>query len=160
MFVYLYTNHKDVLFAKMVKIETIDDIASGVVKGGSSYAAYVGNSSTPLNMLLYTLPRIVFFLFSPFPWHWRGLSDIIAFCFNSVFYMGAVYSAWKYLRSKERENRNLLIALLIVALVTVFVFAWGTSNTGTAVRHRDKMVILYGMIWALSGVGKRKTYAA
>ena len=150
VFVYLYTNHKDVLFGKMANIETIDDIASGHGMGGSTYAAYVGNSSTPLNMLIYTLPRIVFFLFSPFPWHWRGLSDIIAFCFNSVFYLWTVYSAYKYLRSKETGNRSLLIALVIIALVTVFVFAWGTSNTGTAVRHRDKMVILYGAILALT----------
>ena len=150
VFVYLYTNHKDVLFGKMANIETIDDIASGHGMGGSTYAAYVGNSSTPLNMLIYTLPRIVFFLFSPFPWHWRGLSDIIAFCFNSVFYLWTVYSAYKYLRSKETGNRSLLIALVIITLVTVFVFAWGTSNTGTAVRHRDKMVILYGAIWAIS----------
>lgn len=155
VFVYLYINHKSVLFGKMEGIEAIDDIASGNGMGNSTYAAYVGNSNTPLNMLIYTLPRIVFFLFSPFPWHWRGLSDIIAFCFNSVFYLWTVYSAYKYLRSKESENRNLLIALLIVALVTVFVFAWGTSNTGTAVRHRDKMVILYGVIWALT-VGKTK----
>ena len=150
VFVYLYMNHKDILFGKMVNIETIDDIASGVARGGSSYAAYVGNSSTPLNMLIYTLPRILFFLFSPFPWHWRGLSDIIAFCFNSVFYLWTVCSAYKYLRAKKTENRNLLIALLVIALVTVFVFAWGTSNTGTAVRHRDKMVVLYGVILALT----------
>lgn len=155
VFVYLYINHKSVLFGKMEGIEAIDDIASGNGMGNSTYAAYVGNSNTPLNMLIYTLPRIVFFLFSPFPWHWRGLSDIIAFCFNSTFYLWAIYSTYKYLRSKEPENRNLLIALLIVALVTVFVFAWGTSNTGTAVRHRDKMVILYGVIWALT-VGKTK----
>ena len=155
VFVYLYTNHKDVLFGKMANIETIDDIASGHGLGGSSYAAYVGNSSTPLNMLVYTLPRIVFFLFSPFPWHWRGLSDIIAFCFNSVFYLWTVYSAYKYLRSKESENRSLLIALGIIALVTVFVFAWGTSNTGTAVRHREKMVILYGVILTIVDTGRK-----
>ena len=159
VFVYLYTNHKDVLFGKMANIETIDDIASGHGLGGSTYAAYVGNSSTPLNMLIYTLPRIVFFLFSPFPWHWRGLSDIIAFCFNSVFYLWTVYSACKYLRSKETGNRSLLIALVLIALVTVFVFAWGTSNTGTAVRHRDKMVILYGVIWALTMQGRKIKWA-
>lgn len=159
VFVYLYTNHKDVLFGKMANIETIDDIASGHGMGGSTYAAYVGNSSTPLNMLIYTLPRIVFFLFSPFPWHWRGLSDIIAFCFNSVFYLWTVYSAYKYLRSKETGNRSLLIALVLIALVTVFVFAWGTSNTGTAVRHRDKMVILYGVIWALTMQGRKIKWA-
>ena len=45
---------------------------------------------------------------------------------------------------------GMVIAFLIIALCTVFVFAWGVSNTGTAVRHRDKMVILYGVLLGLS----------
>ena len=39
--------------------------------------------------------------------------------------------------------------LFIVSFVTTFVFAWGVSNTGTASRHRDKMIILYGVMYSL-----------
>ena len=118
--------------------------------GGSSYAQYVGNSSNPISMILFTPLRIVFFLFSPFPWQWRGLSDIIAFFFSSLFFL---YTAWcdiRFLKSGEKKNRTLVIALTIVASCTAFVFAWGVSNTGTACRHRDKMTIIWGLILALT----------
>ena len=134
----------------MNNIDEISDIATGNGLGGSSYARYVGNSSNPLNMIIYTPLRIVFFLFSPFPWQWRGLSDIIAFVFSSLFFL---YTAWcniRFLRSGEKKNRTLVIALTIVAVCTAFVFAWGVSNTGTACRHRDKMAIIWGFVLALT----------
>jgi len=150
VFLYLFNSYGDRLFAKMLNIESIEDIASVRGAGGSSYARYVGNSSTPLNMILYTPLRVVFFLFSPFPWHWRGLSDIIAFCFNSLFYIWSLFRAAKTLMSRRSPNKNAVIALLLIAACTVFVFAWGVSNTGTAVRHRDKMVVLYAVLLGLS----------
>lgn len=151
VFVFLFNNYSDTLFGKMTGVDSLEDIANTSTVAGSSYAAYVGNSSTPLNMLLYTPLRLVFFLFSPFPWQWRGLSDIIAFCFSSMFYLLVFVRVTSYLRSRAQKNRRVIIALLIVALVTAFVFAWGVVAAGTAVRHRDKMVVLYavllGMTW-------------
>ena len=146
VFVFLFNNYSDVLFGKMTGVDSLEDIANTSTVAGSSYAAYVGNSSTPLNMLLYTPLRLVFFLFSPFPWQWRGLSDIIAFCFSSMFYLLVFVRVTSYLRSRAQKNRRVIIALLIVALVTAFVFAWGVVATGTAIRHRDKMVVLYAIM--------------
>lgn len=148
--IYLYLNYGDSLFSKFADIDSLEDIGNTSELGGSSYAQYVGNSATPLNMLIFTIPRIVYFLFSPFPWQWRGLSDIIAFFFSGLFYLFSVIQAVRYLWSGNEKNRSMLIALLIVAAATTFVFAWGVSNTGTAARHRDKMVLLYGMIYAIS----------
>lgn len=151
VFIYLFNNYKDMLFAKMKDTEEIADIASVSTIGGSDYSAYVGDSSTPLNMVIYTIPRIVYFLFSPFPWQWRGLDDIIAFCFSSMFYMFALIHAVRYLLNGKQENTSIVVVLLILAMCMTFVFAWGVSNSGTAIRHRDKMVILYGVLFALTG---------
>ena len=146
VFVFLFNNYSDTLFGKMTGVDSLEDIANTSTVAGSSYAAYVGNSSTPLNMLLYTPLRLVFFLFAPFPWQWRGLSDIIAFCFSSMFYLLVLVRAVSYLKKREQKNRQAVIALLIVALATAFVFAWGVVATGTAIRHRDKMVVLYAIM--------------
>lgn len=150
MFVFLFNNYADTLFGKMAGVDSLEDIANTNAAGGSSYAAYVGNSNNLFNMVIYTPLRLVFFLFSPFPWQWRGLSDIIAFCFSSVFYLWVLGRTVSYLKSVSLEKRAVITALLIVGLSTAFVFAWGVSNTGTAVRHRDKMVVLYGVLWALT----------
>lgn len=150
LMLYLYINFGDSLFTKMNNVDSIEDIANTSELGGSSYARYVGNSSTPLNMIIFTLPRLFYFLFSPFPWQWRGIADIIAFLFSGLFYLLAIIRAVKYIRSDDGDFKQLLIALLIVATAITFVFSWGVSNTGTASRHRDKMIILFGLIYAIS----------
>ena len=148
--VYLYLNYSDILFGKISGVDSIEEIANTLDYGGSSYAQYVGNSASVQNMIIYTIPRIVYFLFSPFPWQWRGLSDIIAFAFSSMFYMYAVYAAVKNRTFYSRNNHNQVLALLIIVFCIVFIFAWGVSNTGTAARHREKMVMLFAALLALS----------
>lgn len=147
---FLYLNYGNVFFGKLLNIENISDIGSTVERGGSSYARYVGNSSNPLNMIIYTIPRIIYFLFSPFPWQWRGISDVIAFVFSAVFYFISVKNIIQELFNGEFKNKNVAILFLIIALCGTFVFAWGTTNTGTASRHRDKMIILYSVLYAIS----------
>ena len=146
---FLYINYGGELFGKMQKVDTLEDVANTREAGGSTYAMYVGNSNNPFSMIIFTPLRIVFFLFSPFPWQWRGLSDIIAFVFSSLFYLYTSWCAIKYLRSDLKNNRTLVIALTIIVACTVFVFAWGVSNTGTACRHRDKLAIIWGVLLAL-----------
>lgn len=148
--VFLFNNYGGELFGKVQGVEDISDIANESIKGGSSYAAYVGDSSTPLNMVIYTIPRIVYFLFSPFPWQWRGLGDIIAFCFSAMFYAASLVRAIRYLLKGNQKNRRIIIVLLILAACMVFVFGWGVANTGTATRHRDKVIALYVVLYILS----------
>ena len=140
---YLYFNYADVFFGKFSGVESIEDVANTLERGGSSYAQYVGDSSSIQNMLIYTIPRIVYFLFSPFPWQWRGLSDVIAFLFSSLFYMYVAVAVIKNMRVYSVHNRNQVLAVLIIAFCIVFIFAWGVTNTGTAARHRDKLVMIF-----------------
>ena len=147
---FLFLNYGDSLLGKFTRMETMKDIANTRSGAGSSYVQYVGNSNNPVNMLFFTIPRIVYFLFSPFPWQWRGFADIIAFFFSGLFYLITIKSAIGFLVSKEQRSREIIICLLIVAFFCTFIFAWGVSNTGTASRHRDKMVCLYGIIYTLT----------
>ena len=133
----------------MASVDDITEIANTLDYGGSSYARYVGNSSSVRNMVIFTIPRIVYFLFSPFPWQWRSLSDIIAFCFSSMFYFAAVRSTVGNLKYMSKKNENKTIAIIIISICIVLVFAWGVSNTGTAARHRDKLVMLFATLYAL-----------
>lgn len=155
---FVYLSYGDSLLGKFGTVETLSDIANTRAVGGSSYARYVGNSNNPFSMAIFTIPRIVYFLFSPFPWQWRGGSDIIAFFFSGLFYLITIRNAIIFLRNGDRTNRGLVICLLIIAFFCTFIFAWGVSNTGTASRHRDKMVCLYGIIYALTtSINKKET---
>jgi hypothetical protein len=157
---YLYVNYADDLFGKMNNVDSLSDIGNVNTEGGSSYAAYVGDSSSVFNMMIYTIPRIVYFLLSPFPWQWRGMGDIIAFVFSSLFYFFTIKNAFVFIKKANPQNKSYVIIVFIVALCTAFVFSWGVTNTGTATRHRDKMIILYGLLYALShhDYGDKKIY--
>lgn len=153
---YFLNNYGDDLLSKFQGVDSLGDVANMSELGGSSYAAYVGNSSNPLNMIIFTIPRMFFFLFSPMPWMIRGLPDIIAFLFSSCYYLMVLIAVFKYLQKPKDKNRALLITIFIVAMSAAFVFGWGTSNSGTACRHRDKMTVVWGVLYALSKSRKRE----
>ena len=147
-FAYLYIKYGDVLFSKFANVDSLSDIANTSEYGGTSYARYVGNSGSIYSMALFTIPRFMFFLFSPFPWQWRGIKDIIAFMFSSMYYLSAIIALFKYLKKGDAQNKNVVIVLSIIAFCVIFIFAWGTANTGTAARHREKIVSLIALILA------------
>ena len=148
--VFIINQYGDMFLGKFANVDSLADLASTSALGGSSYAQYVGNSNNPLNMVIYTVPRIVFFLFSPMPFQWRGIADIIAFFFSSLFYIVVSWRTIRYLRRSDIENKAIVQMLFIVSFAATFVFAWGVSNAGTAARHRDKMIILFGVMYALT----------
>lgn len=146
---FLYTNYSDLLFGRMKNIDGLSDIAEETVRGDTSYVQYVGNSDTVFNMLVFTIPRIFFFISSPLPFQWRGISDIIAFCCSSVYYLIIFIYSIHYFRKGANKNKALVVALIIVIFSTFFVFGWGVANAGTACRHRDKIAIICGILLSL-----------
>lgn len=148
--VVFVTSQGDTFLGKFNGAESIEDIANTSTLGRTSYARFVGNSSNPISIVVFTLPRMFFFLLSPIPGMWSSFGDIIAFFFSSMYYLVVIIKAFRYLRSRRIENRSELIALMLIAFGATFVFAWGCANAGTAARHRDKMAILYGLVYALS----------
>lgn len=158
VFLFLFVNYGSTFFYKIQKVETVDDL-NNRDQGGSSYAKYVGDSKNPGAMLIYTIPRMLYFLCSPFPWQWRHFADLFSFLFSSCYYMIAIVLCLKTIRKCKGEKRNLAIAFLIISICVAFVFGWGVTNTGTAIRHRDKMILLFGLMNMVyfSQLG-RKTY--
>ncbi len=152
LFMFLYARFGTVFFGKIEKA-----LSSGVYSytrdvGGTSYAQYVGDAKTPIRALIFAVPRFMYFMFSPFPWQWRGLSDIMTFLLSSCVYLYIMLSSLRYIKRSDAndENRNIIIALLIVALLSALLFSWGVTNTGTATRHRDKFIVIYAVLFSLS----------
>lgn len=144
--IYLYTRYGDLFFTKFLRVDSIVDVANVQAAGGSTYAKYVGNSDSVKSLIVYTIPRYAYFLFSPFPWQWRGLADVIAFLFSGFYYMSVVFQSICYLISGKSKNKTLVVSVLIILACATFVFAWGVSNTGTAARHRDKLITAYAIL--------------
>lgn len=155
IFVLLYlavdTIFGDVLFTRFEGFESVEDVTgntAGRVSGGAAYLVNMQPDSL-LSVILYTPIRMFYFLVSPLPWDWRGFNDIFGFVFNATFYMLSLFYVFRALRIKN-DSRNLIIALLIMAICCTLMFAWGVSNAGTALRHRDKFLGIYAVMLAVS----------
>lgn len=152
---YILINNSDSVLAKFGSVDSIEDIANVNKSAGSSYVQYVGDSKSIRNIVIYTIPRIVYFLYSPFPWQWRGLADAIAFFFSSTFYIAVTWSILRCLLSRKNNKRRPIVVMLAMLIATtIFVFGWGVSNSGTAARHREKLTMLFAIAWALSSEGR------
>ena len=125
----------------------IVSIADAYEDGGSAYNANIVSNESVLGFIINTPVRMLFFLLAPMPWDWRSGTDAIAFIMSGLFYGYVFFTALPYMR-RYRE-RPILSVLFLIALLTLIVFSWGVSNSGTALRHRDKMVIHYLLIFAI-----------
>ena len=149
---FVYSRYGTVFFGKVESKLEAGVLASTADKGGSSYARYVGDAKTPIRMLIFAIPRFLYFMFSPFPWQWRGASDIITFFMSSFVYLTIILHSIYCIRTLDRENdnRKMIMVVLIITLLTAAVFSWGVTNTGTAVRHRDKFIVMLSLLYVLN----------
>lgn len=119
---------------------------------GSGYLQSV--TTTNLGQIIAYLPLFMFyFLYSPTPDMFRGALDIISFSLNSSIYLYFTFYGF-YLYKKVGKSLTLtekkIIRYLVISVIfTVAVFSVGTRNAGTAIRHRDKIVSLLLVIFAI-----------
>ena len=112
--------------------------------------------TSPLSMLLQTPLRILYFLYTPFVWMVSAAVDVVGF-FDALLYIFLSIYAFKGLASHRRKDKLLFWGIVLILVVFLLVFAWGTSNYGTAIRHRQKIVWLLSVPAAI-GIAKSRTW--
>lgn len=83
--------------------------------------------------------RAFYFLFSPMPWNFSAIKDVVGFA-DALLYAGVAVLLWR--GRGEIAANPAAIALLLTALVLIVVYADNTFNAGTALRHRAKFAPL------------------
>lgn len=119
---------------------------------GSGYLQNLTTNS--LGEIIIYLPLFIFyFLYSPTPDMFRGVIDIVSFVLNSsIFIYLTVYGGYKFkkIRKKLTDQDKIMIKSLFISIIfTVIVFSIGTRNAGTALRHRDKIIPLLIVLFAI-----------
>ncbi|TCI46218.1 hypothetical protein EVJ27_06935 [Exiguobacterium sp. SH3S2] len=158
-FIVIYSFFGNIFLGYANGIESVEDFvdkSENAAYGNAAYSANLIESNSVLGLLVNSPIRALYFLMSPLPWDWRGLGDVIAFLTSSLFYFLALFYGFKALNIKKYRNKNLLIAILIFSLTSAFIYSWGVSNAGTAIRHRDKFLVVYLMILVISLDGLSK----
>ncbi len=128
-------------------LSDIVSIADAYEEGGSAYNANIVSNDSTAGFIINTPSRMFYFIFAPLPWNWRSATDAIAFLFSGLFY-GYVFI--KTIPHAFRRGQHPVISgFFLIALLVLMMFGWGVSNSGTALRHRDKMVIHYLLMYAM-----------
>lgn len=150
---FIYNYYGDVFFNYMGGLSSIEDISNKsevYATGGSAYSLNLIDNNSILGFIVNSPIRMFYFLASPLPWDWRGINDFIAFLGNGLFYLMSIYYGFKAILYKKSKNRNLIIVMLVIAICTAIVYSWGVSNSGTALRHRDKFIGNFTLLLVLS----------
>jgi len=74
------------------------------------------------------------YLFSPFPWQIENIMDAGA-CLEAILRMVLIGFSFKYLCRAHGVQFRLLLLMLILFFSMSFMWAMGTTNYGTAIRH-------------------------
>lgn len=103
--------------------------------GGSAYLTNL-KVETPIEFLFAGPIKAFFLVYSPMPWLVRNPMDIITLLLDSSLW---IYTTYLFVKNyKTIDSRYKLLMLCII--LGGFVYGMGTLNTGTAIRHRNKLM--------------------
>ena len=117
------------------------DILDAIVKhrsvtpiGRASYGIPLDTSS--FITVIYSSFLIYFnYLFTPFIWQISSLSDIYAYL-ESILHMILIYYSIKLWKLEKGQMHQILGMLLILFFIMTLMWAFGTTNYGTGMRHK------------------------
>ncbi|MDO4587039.1 MAG: hypothetical protein Q4C95_07040 [Planctomycetia bacterium] len=143
-------------FTSLKDVDSIEDFSEtrGVTKtiGNTAYIGSIPNSTVGLVRVLPYLYAM--FALAPLPWQIYSSGTAFAWAVDGLPQMIFMWITLCYLFRLWNEinliQRKYIITFLLIVSLTYFVFALGTFNYGTAMRHRAKIapiVIIYVMIY-------------
>ena len=115
--------------------------------GNSDYLSLI-NYDNVWEAVMWTPIRMIYYFLSPMPWNWRGILDAFSFCADSLFHLSVFVILILFLRKKKwRFTQDEVVWFgLILLIITMFVYGWGTKKAGTAIRHRDNLLAIEWML--------------
>lgn len=128
--------------------ERISSFQNVAARGRAAYL--VGKTtSSPVSLLIWLPIRIIYFLFMPFPWIWHNLMDILGGV-DAFLYFWIIFYSFRGLFQKKSKffNYTTLWIIILTAGIGISVFSMGTSNYGTAWRHRAVFIFLFAILAA------------
>jgi hypothetical protein len=90
--------------------------------------------SSPFMAIYSTLKVYLYYLFAPFPWKVSSVLDVYA-SMESLLRLVLICFALKNWRNAYGTQRRLLGLMLVLYFSMTFLWAIGTNNYGTAMRH-------------------------
>lgn len=143
---------KNIIFTKFsTQIQILTSNDDYLSEAGSRYLPNIYINSLT-SAFKYIWIKAIYFVASPTPLYWRGLIDLISFILDSLFYIVVsikVITNIKEFKKIEIVSNYTYIGLIISLALCIAAFAIGTSTAGTAMRHRNKLLPVFLIIYAI-----------
>ena len=124
-------------FKESADMSRLTKIMKSSSRGDAAYPEWI--QINKIEEFIYKGPiRVLYFIFSPFPWDIRKISHFIG-AMDSFLYMTLFYLVFKN-RKIIWKDPSLRVVLFIL-FSYFFIFGIGVGNFGTSIRHRAKFVI-------------------
>lgn len=117
--------------------ESVGAVLASRAQGDAAYLQGLSVSS-PLDIIWQAPLRIAYLLFSPFPWSISSPSHLFGLL-DGAFNLFVAVQVFRHRRALVRHPA--FWPLIIVVAALALLFAFGTSNFGTAMRHRAKFYL-------------------
>lgn len=146
-----YVKFGDVIAGKLTNLDS-ETLVNTMERsrGGSAYLTNI--KITGINsMILYSIPKAIYFMFSPMPWNWRSVTDIMTFVSDSCIYLYFIYNILKLFFKMKKDNnmKKYMLFLLIGIFGAIITFGIGTYTAGAAMRHRHKLFYIIVITYSL-----------
>lgn len=126
------------------KAYVILDQIKNVNKGTAKYPSWVVPQSK--NEILLKSPfRLVYFVFSPFPWDLKKFNHIVGLL-DGLLYMFLSYLIFQ--NRKAILTDPALKIILIILFTYIMIYGIGSGNFGTSIRHRSKFAVIFILLAA------------
>jgi hypothetical protein len=135
-YVYKFSSSLSFPYFTWLNIENLIVRVSYMNAGPAAYPSWImaENITEYISLLV---PKLFYFLFSPFPWDISKFKHIIGFL-DGVVYLILFISIFSYRKYIKSNPRALILLLFLIFLSLIFTVAVG--NFGTGLRHRSKLV--------------------
>jgi hypothetical protein len=134
-------------------LKYIAEYRAGLIEISSSYArANYGimlDVSSPISLVKSVLLIYINYLFAPFPWQATNWLDIYAFAESLLRFVLIVFSIMSWYQA-DGVQRRIWGLFLVIYFSMTFLWAIGTVNYGTSIRHH---VLTNWIIIILGGLG-------
>ncbi|HRG97346.1 MAG TPA: hypothetical protein PLR99_13925 [Polyangiaceae bacterium] len=130
-------------------VEETFDFATGR-KGDVGVGNAYGGSAVELGKGLGSIPvRVLYTLFSPFPWQ-AGTVGLHLGKVDTLIFTYLIYRGVRAARALGRVDRPTLLSLLAYILPTTFAYSLTFANMGLMLRQRIPVVVMVGLLAVFS----------
>lgn len=130
---------------------------SNLIINGAESNYLKGFSYTTINDVFLQSPlRVIYFLLSPMPWDWRGVSDLLAFGIDSSVQLLGIWFAFEKMKYVANPYKKIIKVMLCIYILLALIFGAGTFDAGTAMRHRAKFTSILLLIDAMCIAGVKQ----